>query len=146
MIELLAHPLPHHPSEPLTLQATLRKTEKERQLAVGRGGGRGAQESLVLYKSFKTLWCNPAGGWEKSFLEDPQIISLWLCLWVSWCKTEEGGREWGCNCVCTYRVCVRMNTRGIPMEEDGAIGRIGSLPCPACHLPVWCSDLSDVVL
>jgi hypothetical protein len=32
------------------------------------------------------------------------------------------------------------------MEEDGAIGRIESLPCPACYLPVWCSDLSDVVL
>jgi len=23
------------------------------------------------------------------------------------------------------------------MEEDGAIGRIGTLPCPACYLPVY---------
>ncbi len=41
--------------------ATQRKTEKERRLADGRRGEEGAesirpQESLVLYKSFNTLW------------------------------------------------------------------------------------------
>jgi hypothetical protein len=32
------------------------------------------------------------------------------------------------------------------MEEDGELGRMGSLPFVACELPVWCSDLiTDVV-
>ncbi len=55
--------------------ATHRKTEKERQLADGRrGGGRErvaeepnhtiAQESLVLYKSFITLWGSQFHGEE----------------------------------------------------------------------------------
>jgi hypothetical protein len=32
------------------------------------------------------------------------------------------------------------------MEEYGATVRIVSLPCPARYLPVWCSDLTDVVI
>jgi hypothetical protein len=51
------------------LIATQRKTEKERKLSAGREGGgvgRGVksyeqQESLVLYKSFNTLWVRGTG-------------------------------------------------------------------------------------
>ncbi len=32
-----------------------------------------------------------------------------------------------------------------PMEEYGATVRMEPLPCLACQLPVWCSDLTDVV-
>jgi hypothetical protein len=61
MIWLLAHPLP--PSAVSKLDpATHRKTEKERQLADGRGGKGAGEEpnhmtakSLVLFKSFNTL-------------------------------------------------------------------------------------------
>ncbi len=32
-----------------------------------------------------------------------------------------------------------------PLEEHGATVRMVPLPCLACQLPVWCSDLTDVV-
>jgi hypothetical protein len=62
MIRLLARTLPSVISAGDT---QYKKTEKERQLNDGRGGrkgGRGAEgirppkESLVLFKSFNTLW------------------------------------------------------------------------------------------
>jgi hypothetical protein len=70
MIRLLAHPPPPLPSVSSTSEATHRKTEKESQLANGRGGGEGVGEDLnyttarrlVLYKSLSTLW------WQAYFL------------------------------------------------------------------------------
>jgi hypothetical protein len=69
MIRLLAHPPPPLPSVSSTSEATHRKTEKESQLANGRGG-KGVGEDpnyatgrrLVLYKSLSTRW------WQAYFL------------------------------------------------------------------------------
>jgi len=63
-IWFFAHPLLHL-SRQKTRPATHRKTEKERHLADGRGGGWARsriilqQECLVLYKSFNTLCTTP---------------------------------------------------------------------------------------
>jgi hypothetical protein len=79
MIWLLPHPVPSSPSGSLTGDTQHKTTEKERQLAVGRGGegGRKIQiirrrESLVLYKLFNTLWPKPScGGSFERRIRDP---------------------------------------------------------------------------
>ncbi len=57
MIWLLPHPLPSPHSRQEARPLTHWKTEKERQLADGSQIIR-PQESMVLYKSFNTLWAD----------------------------------------------------------------------------------------
>jgi hypothetical protein len=82
-------PHPHSPESKLD-PPTDRKTEKERQVADGRGEGGGWmrsqiirwRESLALYKSFNTLWWHPPGNDSMSNSDENNgEIQQWCCQW-----------------------------------------------------------------
>jgi hypothetical protein len=82
MIWLLPHPLPPSPFSKLSLFQSCCLLPFE--LIDSRGGGRvgeepikGPRESLVLYKSFSTLW-----SWYLRGLEDGGVVTM--CLLCGW--------------------------------------------------------------
>ncbi len=108
-------PLPPFPPASRLDRRRTGRLRKRDNFLTGEGEGLGVEpeESLVLYKSFNTLWfvlreCSPlpfsvgrelASRLKKPPFPPPPKLPVWLCVCISWWKL--GDR-------CMHLVCVRM--------------------------------------